>query len=429
MYGFLLVCLTVLLVVYDMLIISLSQLLAYLYELSRKRRSISTIRLLSEWFYLFDKLLYKISPHLFQYSWPSDNVFKKSDKYSPIVLSRTLSALFISMVAVSPTNFVIWGTIAMYYFPTAPIASYNWLRQLSFDKVYLALTKFEYEKVNDFVSFSLFVLSLLILLRLSSSSFKWRAMMKVNEEKYEKVIRYQETIENELWKIRTGSYTNISELNLKISSLPNIYCQLVTKTDNYLFEDNKLKRKTKESWRHFQYKNIQDIYKGLESFQVPLQKINEVLKDISDLKVGYIYLRINKCVRYETIKLGLYRETHLDWELIEGDKFRKAIENRLEKISYLSDRFMKFKKINNGMLSKNEFVEEYNKYGGSVAYEDIVKYTESKLEEELINFKRFLHRALEEAIFSHTVLEQYLTLSHKNTRFSLLKIISNFITK
>lgn len=295
--------------------------------------------------------------------------------------------------------------------------------------MYSFLTKFEYDKVNDIVSFSMLLSSLMILLWLSSSSFKWSAMKRVNEEKYEKVIRFQETIENELSIIWSKSHDNLAVLNQMIGHLPNMLGQVVTRTDDYTLKDNKLLRESKRYRGYFSSTKVEDLYIGYESFQEPLRKINDVLKDISDSRIRYIYARVNKCVGYESFQLTLFVKARLDYELIEGDRFRAAIEEKIKKLSHLSDKFKKFCEISGGWLSKEEFVEEYNKYGGSNNYESIVKYAEDELEEELLVFNASLRRKLEDAIHSHIVLEQYLNLSHKNSQFNLLKMITNFITK
>ncbi|MGG4395547.1 hypothetical protein ABEX25_14700 [Paenibacillus thiaminolyticus] len=433
MYVFLLVCMLIMLAMYDGVIITgLSRLLDFFYKFSIKNRSVSTVRLLSEWYYLIDKFLHVISPHVFSYRLPSNNVLDKSDIFSPIVLYRFAKSFVLSMFTISLSNVVIWGVIISYFYPTAIPTSFHWVKDLSWDELYSTITQIEYKKISDIISFSMLATSIIILLWLSSSSFKWQAMKKVNEEKYEKAIKYQETLENELGEISYKSKNNIDKLNWMIEFLPNKFGEIITQTEMYSLEKNEkndLQLKSHGTKRTFTSTKLEDLTSGYESFQDNLNNVNRILNDMYESNVRFIYNRVNKSVRYESLQLGLITKAHLHWDLIEGEYFRKTIEERLKGLSYVSDLFKKINDINRGWLSKEEFVNEYNKHGDTITFESIVEYLETELEEELLGFKRFLHEELENAIFHHIVLEQYLELSHRNTRFNFLQTISNFITK
>lgn len=76
LYAFLVFFWILLLVLYEGLLRGISSLVDFIYLNSRKNKSVSIIRILSEWYYLFDKLIYFLSPHLFSYDYSDDNILK-----------------------------------------------------------------------------------------------------------------------------------------------------------------------------------------------------------------------------------------------------------------------------------------------------------------------------------------------------------------
>lgn len=425
LYGFLLICWTILLVSYDGLIIrTLSKSLEFLYKLCRVNKNVSVIRVLSEWYYLFDKLFYFSSPHVISYGYQSDNVLDKSQIFSPIFLYRTLKFFIYSMFVFSIGNIIRWGMMLSYFYPTLFLKVKRFVTNLKWVEVSSTLTQIEYKKINDFVSFASIILSISVILWLTSSAFKWKAMRKFKEEKYEKAIKHQEQIEDLLGTISYCSKENIHKLNQMIKYLPDMFGQLITNMDKYRLEKDALKS---HDFRSYSDTKLEDMTRGYESFQEQLNKINEILKEIRQSRLRYVYSRINKSVRYETLQLGLFYKTHIDSYLIEEYDFKESIENRLRNLSRLTDEFTQIKEVWSGWLTKEVLEEQHNKYGGSFTFEKIVKYAEHELEEEMIKFKRFLHRKLEDAILHHIILEEYLEISRNNTQFNLLKMILSLL--
>ncbi|MGG3871849.1 hypothetical protein [Brevibacillus laterosporus] len=315
----------------------------------------------------------------------------------------------------------MWGIILSYFNPVLYQKVASFLKNLTWVEFTSAVSQVDFKGIGSFLTFASFLLSITIILLFSTNSFKWKAMRKVKEDKYEKVIKHNEQLEGLLCDISYKSKLNIDTLNHMIPYLPNMFSELITQTDKYSLEKDSLK-KLDNKGSHSNTK-LDDLVSGYESFQEQINKINEILKDIQDSRLLYVFSKVNKSARYEILELGLFFRTSLDQTLIEGEGFKKAIEERKRKLSRLTKDFIQINEVLNGWLKKEEFIKEYNKNGSSFTFEQIVKFKERKLKDAMIEFKRFLHQRLEDAMHHHIILIEYLEISHYNTKFSLVKTI------
>lgn len=416
---------TILLAIYDGLIIrSLSSGLDLLYNLIRANKSVSAVRVLSEWYYLIDKLFYLISPHIISYGSSRENILHKSNIFSPFIIYQVIKSFIISMFSISVWNVLIWGFIVSYFHPMLFQKVIHFLGSINWSDITGTLTQIDYKKISDYIGLSSLFFSTMVIFLLTSSSFKWKAMKKVNEEKYEKAMKHQEIIEGLLGSILVSSKKNIDSFNHMIKYLPDMFGELITHTNKYRLEKGILK--IDESSNFYSNTKLEDLTRGYESFREQVNKVNEILKIIYESRLYYVFNKINKSVRYETLKLSLFYKTHLDWELIESENFKEEIAAQQKALSYLTKDFIQLKDVWGGWLKKEVLEEEFNKHGGSFTYEKIVRYRESELAQEMLKFDEFLHRKLEDAIFHHIVLEQYIESSHKNTRFNLLRVLFSY---
>lgn len=420
-YFCLLLCLTVLLVLYDGLIIKgISTVLRYCYNILSANKSISVLRLLSEWYYLLDKFLYYCSPHLITYSSHNDNILVKTNIFSPILFYRFVKSMLFGMFTFSFQNILLWGMILLYFNPIILPNNLLSLPDINWDKAIPAILQFEYTKVNDFLTFVSIILSMTLILWLTSSSLKWKAMRKINEEKYEGALIHQENIEEILRKITYYSEENIDILYKTIKYLPDLFGNLITHTNDYYLEEGILK-KTKYS--NNTTTKIEDLVCGYHSFQKEVTQLNQILEEIHQSRLQFVFFKINKSIRFETLKLGLFSRTFLDFDLIEKENFKQTIESRIKNLSHLTDNFIKINDVRLGWVKKEDFEEEYAKYGVSLNIEDSLRYSEEKLQKELNKFKKFLYEKMIYALLNHIILKEYIEISHRNTRFNFLRII------
>ncbi|MBE3646682.1 hypothetical protein GXB80_03605 [Paenibacillus polymyxa] len=407
----------VIIIFYDVVIISrLSYCLDFLYEISKNNKSVSVIRIISEWYYLIDKLLYHISPHFFTYRINENNVLDKSNIISPIIIYRTVKIIFLNMFTINIYNIIIWTLILSYFHPMLFHNSIQFIRNINLAEFFSGVAEFDYKNINNFLSFSSIFLSAVIIFSLTASAYKWKAMRKIKEEKYEKVVRIQEEIETLFGTILNSSKKNINRLNTMRKYLPDKFSQLITRTDRYSI--NKDGQFEAQDSMNFVNINIDDLTSGYKSFNVQIDRINKIFDEIRSSSLGYVYYQANKSVRYERLKLDLSN-------LIEEKNFKEIIAKRKDRLSSLIEKFEKINKVNVKRLKKEELEYEYNKYNNNwiSSYKEIVRSAERELERNMVDFKKFINRKLENAILCHIILEEYLNISFNSNRFNFIRII------
>ncbi|MEK4063512.1 MULTISPECIES: hypothetical protein [unclassified Paenibacillus] len=426
LYAFLVFFWILLLVLYEGLLRGISSLVDFIYLNSRKNKSVSIIRILSEWYYLFDKLIYFLSPHLFSYDYSDDNILKKSNILSPIVLYRTVFSYIYSMFVVNKKNLLIWAIILIYFNPPLLQHIVELFNTIKWSDILHSVRTIEFKKINDFLSFMSLLLSIIVILLLTISTFRWRAKKKIREEKFEKVIKYQEQIEELLCIILFKSRNNIDRFNKMIKHWPDMYGQIITGTEKYHLVEGTLKFQNSS---YIPITTVDEIIRNLESFRNNIEQINEILKNISDSRLKSVFVQVNKSIQYESLELGLYSRTYLNMDLIERDTFKDQLDHRLKNLRMLCDKFSKFREVKSGWLSAEDYELEYNKFGSSFSLKEIVKYAEEELLEAMLDFDQFLHRKLEDAIFSTIILEEYIHTSQRNTRSNLFELLLSLFTK
>ncbi|MGG1650073.1 hypothetical protein [Paenibacillus sp. NRS-1780] len=283
-------------------------------------------------------------------------------------------------------------------------------------EVFSGVAEFDYKNINNFLSFSSIFLSTVIIFSLTASAYKWKAMRKIKEEKYEKVVRIQEEIETLFGTILNSSKKNIDRLNTMRKYLPDKFGKLITCTDRYSI--NKDGQFESQDSINFVNINIDDLTSGYKSFNVQIDRINKIFDEIRSSSLGYVYYQANKSVRYERLKLDLSN-------LIEEKNFKEIIAKRKDRLSYLIEKFEKINKVNVKRLKKEELEYEYNKYNNNwtSSYKEIVRSAERELERNMVDFKKFIDRKLEKAILCHIILEEYLNISFNSNRFNFIRII------
>jgi hypothetical protein len=286
------------------------------------------------------------------------------------------------------------------------------------------LVNIEFKKINDLLVFLSIILSGIILLRLTSA-FKGKAIKKINEDKYVEAIKYQEKMEKFLESILRYSGENITWLDKKINDLPNTYCQVITGTDKYQFNNNKLIIAQSP-----QYCNIkpEKLAEKLKSFQEQVKEVNNILNSINEKRLLLAYDSITSPMRYEDEKLSYFKVNFLLWNLMDGESFRSFIKNNLEKQSYLIDEFQQIRDVWRGCVNKESLEEQYSKYS-SFTFDEIIVHAERKLAKEVIEFNRTLRDKLEDAVLYYIILEEYLRKSYGNNHINLIKQIISQFTK
>ncbi|OMD41532.1 hypothetical protein BSK56_27025, partial [Paenibacillus borealis] len=343
----------------------ISSLVDFIYLNSRKNKSVSIIRILSEWYYLFDKLIYFLSPHLFSYDYSDDNILKKSNILSPIVLYRTVFSYIYSMFVVNKKNLLIWAIILIYFNPPLLQHIVELFNTIKWSDILHSVRTIEFKKINDFLSFM-------------------------------------------------------------IKHWPDMYGQIITGTEKYHLVEGTLKFQNSS---YIPITTVDEIIRNLESFRNNIEQINEILKNISDSRLKSVFVQVNKSIQYESLELGLYSRTYLNMDLIERDTFKDQLDHRLKNLRMLCDKFSKFREVKSGWLSAEDYELEYNKFGSSFSLKEIVKYAEEELLEAMLDFDQFLHRKLEDAIFSTIILEEYIHTSQRNTRSNLFELLLSLFTK
>lgn len=386
--------------------------------------SFCLIRVKSEINYIIKKFFYLISPRIITTRYSRDSIFEKTNILSPIYLYRIIKTFVISMFKFSTSNIIIWLIILYYFNPSIYKDSWNVLINLRANFP-IILQNVDLKALSSYISFFTLVFSMIILIMLTPFTFKWKAMKKIEEEKYEKAVEYQEKMQSLLVDVLLLSEKNIEVLDGQIKYLPDRFGQLITKSTIYYLEKGTLKR-YKHTTRF--RTNLDNIVSLFEAFKKQIDEVNEILKKVYELRLNRVFYKIDRPVRFESIYLGLNIRTSLGIYLIEKDRLKTYIENKLNQLSYLTNKFTQLNEVRSNWLSKEELEKQYNKNGLSFTFEEIVEDAERKLERELVDFKKHLKEELEDAIFYHTILKEYLNISDKNTRFSFFKYILSRIS-
>ncbi|MDR7245905.1 hypothetical protein [Priestia megaterium] len=385
-----------------------------LYEKNIRNKSLKRIWLTSELYYLIDKFLFIISPKFLKFSPYTNNSFDKIDKYSLLRWYESLKSFILTMFSFSINNVVIWILIVGYYDSNIVlniIDFFSWNNILSFFK------NLDFKTINAITSFAAFILSFVILFLLRVPFLKAKAKRKIYDEKYEKSINYQMKNILELAKCLVHSQENIVKLQHQIEDITNNFLAEISQQNKYRIYQDKL-IKDKSYWTS-KPSNSEELFNDYFSYSKELENIEENLNLIKENLVDDAYRELNKSLFYEFVNLRLsFRGSFIGYYLLNREFLIDFYDESLKKNKLLIETFSLIKQVEDGVLSKEKFLEKYTPFS-SYTYEKIIEEKEKELEMKIFEFRRDLKSRLEESIYYYIVTREYVNKSSYKSRLSI----------
>lgn len=387
---------------YDLIIFIIRERLNLVFQhFLNSLKSIKSISFWAQLNYLIDRFFYSISLGIVGYGSSYRNKFKEHSKVGPIAYLKLLKSMFVNMFTVRIPNIVIWTLLILYFNP-------DWYNQLQdsgglFDLG--AILKFtqqlDFKKIID--NFSLILV--LILGATGYNLLYLKAMKKVENDKYKKMVVYMEELINSLTEVLHASSENIDALSNHLgSSLTSDYCKLTTGTEKYYMSNNKLHSSNKQINSKTSLKDITEKY---ISFSDSFHRFQDTINKIHDENLQHIFFKISKNASYEFLHLGLYSPRIT--QFLENDLLNKQFLTEFyegwTKQDFLKQDIQELNKVWCGQVDKKEFEKKYN---SNILFEKLVSYAEDQLENKAIEFQLMAKHILIKAVENYINAEQYL---------------------
>lgn len=415
-YIFLLILLTIILAFIQL---GLSELrfkfLSRLYKRMIRHKKIKVIRVISEFYYLIDKFLFLISPHVLTYEFNDNNSLKRSEAFSPIGIYNIIISFLKTLFGFSLINVLIWITIFSIHNPTM----LNQISDiLSWRKSWAFIKTIDYKTINAITGFLALLISIFTLIMFRTNLLRSKAKRKIQDEKYEQVIKYQIIISTSLSKCLYLAEKNINYLESRIDYLTSCFCETLS-SSNFYFANGELKTRENSNWS-LKHNSDMEQLRDFNSFNEELKKIENCLESMNNEFLTQTYFKVNKSSSYERWKLHLnpFGKVMLDQFLIDRNFLLALANNSFDKYSYLFDFFNKVNMLKIGDLSVEQFTEEY-KYYTSNSIEDIISREEKNLQRAVIDFKNRLTTTFEDSIYYYILSQQYIRILDKNSKLTL----------
>ncbi|MGF9980840.1 hypothetical protein ABEY05_01055 [Bacillus subtilis] len=416
-YIFLMIGFTCILAIIQQIFIELRiNFLNRIYKRMIKNKKIKIIRVVSEFYYLIDRFLFLISPNVLTYGDSGyNNSLKRSEALSPIRFFNKTISFFKTLFGLSLVNILIWIIIISIHNP-------NILDQisdfLSWQKFWAFIKKIDYKTINAVTGFLALLISIFTLIMFRTNLLRSKAKRKIQDEKYEQVIKYQIIISTALSNCLHLAERNINYLESRIDFLTSCFCEKLS-SSNYYFKNDEIKASENSRWALQPVSDIEQ-FTDFESFNEELEKIENCLETINNNVLTQIYFKVNKSSFYEMSNLHLtpFGKLMLDQFLIDRNFILTVAENTIDHYSHLLDFFDKVNMLKTGDLSDEQFIEEYNYYASN-SIQDIISIKEKNLEKAVIEFKNRLTTIFEESIYYYILSQQYIRILDKNSKLNI----------
>ncbi|WP_062237264.1 hypothetical protein [Fictibacillus sp. FJAT-27399] len=282
------------------------------YNKLRRNKKLGIIRFLSELYYIYDKVLYKIQPRIYYKNQPSNNNrMDATNAYSILNVYENLIRFAVFIFRISIFNLISWYFIISYHQPTMMVEFLKFI----FFHVHLYLAHFNLKTINELVSLATLISSVLVLFVLRRSQLTSKAKRKLYDEKYEKAIKLHVENLSALSKMIYFSRENIDHLSYIIDYIVDNFCKEIACNYGYELSNNKLIN-SKNNYNI--YERAVSLFEYFNSFKLEADIIKKNMKLIKDENISDAYFIINKSLSYEKNILSLspystklWIETHL----------------------------------------------------------------------------------------------------------------------
>ncbi|RAN75985.1 hypothetical protein [Bacillus sp. SRB_331] len=390
--------------------------LKYLYHKFIRNKNLKVIRLITELYYLSDKLLYFISPRvLYASAYREDNSVDKTKPFSPIHWYNSLKSFISTMFQISFVNILIWFIILLFYQPTL---IQNITEILHRNNISNIIKHLDYKAINAVTGCLALLISTFTLILFRTTILTSKAKKKLYDERYEQVIKSQLKISASLSKCLYKSKQNINTLERQLDFITNQFCKKLTHSESYIFSNGKLQYDPRI--KYYRSPNTIELFTCYNPLKKEVEEILDSLIEINNNSINNIYFKLNKHSKYEIEQLGinpLNTSLNLDALLLSQEFLSNTFTNMLNHYEHLNTRFIKIKELRSGFLSEEQFMKEYIYFSKSM--EDIISMEENDLQEAVINFRNSLINKFEESIYYYVITQQYVNNSYKKSRLSL----------
>lgn len=414
LYWTLLVGIGVLLLVWDLLISFLRyNVLHEIYCKFKNSDNLRTVRNITEFYYIFDKISQKLSIGIIRYLFKDSNRFRDLESTAPLSIIKKIKTIVIRMVKIDILNIIIWIIIAYYINPKNFGLMYQIIIALDIKKILEFVSTFEIPKLsNDLVEIIILLGSVFgINLRKYFSKDK----KDFDEKGLEEVMRQQKKIEKIILDIILKAEENIDLYSSQIDYYSTCFCEVITGTDKFYVLDGVLNEKSKNV--KYTDTNIDEIVGDFATLSNEVNELIEVVKKIEEEDLSDIFNLLNKPNRYEFIKLGLYRTSTIErmkFNFFDKEALKKFFENWTNN-GYLKEQFSEIRKVWFGYVSKEE-IEQKLRNRLSIDY-PFAQYEEmaiEKMKKKLKDFEASVKFKLADAVWHYVLAKQYYEKSISN---------------
>jgi len=221
----------------------------------------------------------------------------------------------------------------------------------------------------------------------------------------------------ELAKCLVHSQENIVKLQHQIEDITNNFLAEISQQNKYRIYQDKL-IKDKSYWTS-KPSNSEELFNDYFSYSKELENIEENLNLIKENLVDDAYRELNKSLFYEFVNLRLsFRGSFIGYYLLNREFLIDFYDESLKKNKLLIETFSLIKQVEDGVLSKEKFLEKYTPFS-SYTYEKIIEEKEKELEMKIFEFRRDLKSRLEESIYYYIVTREYVNKSSYKSRLSI----------
>ncbi|WP_243387194.1 hypothetical protein [Bacillus kexueae] len=368
-------------------------------------RKITTVKILSEVYYLIDRNLTIISYNAFP-------CFNKNILKSPISILRALKNFLITPFKFTLSNILIWITLLTYF-------KYDFFSDTKLESILSTLSEIDYKYVNTLLNTTLILISFIIIIVFRSPHIQASAKKTAYEEMFKVVFFQQSIITSNLSKILYKYNKNINLLEKNIDYLTQSFCREIS-DNKYVWINKKLEKN--DRGRNFRF-SCKELFSDFECFKEEYNKIWESLLEINTYKFQKVFFEINKKSIFELIELGIYPESKKDPDtfLINKSSLERIYNNHIKNYSYIQSYFQESLDYQN---PEESFKNTTNL--AFLSYEKNLKIKEVELENAILSFRIDLELLIEESIYNYIIASQLLIYLENK---SVLKLKDWLLTK
>ncbi|WP_411345262.1 hypothetical protein ACE3MZ_04345 [Paenibacillus sp. WLX1005] len=259
---------------------------------------------------------------------------EKSEAFGPITIFNNIKTIIHYLIYPHVTNIIIWSIILAYFY--SDIINYLnldfYIKNFANYNSAISLTL-----VNQFITLITIIFSLIFVIWLNTKIFKWTAIKKTKEYKYEQTIKYQESMIRNLSIVLYYAEQNIDNLSRYMNQASTSFCELITGTKKYQFKENKISQVNSSREFHIRQNYYTNNFK---SFNKENKAVSKILKNIKKEHLQSVYYDINKKLTYELFELNIYLSAG-DIDFSESFISKEKIENYTKFPSHSLSRIIK----------------------------------------------------------------------------------------